>query len=134
MATLLVHITIKPGKEREFEEIARGMYRATHADETGVRRYEYWRGAEERTYYTLESFDDYAGFLRHQASDHHEAPDFGAVIESIRLEWVDPVGGAAPLVPTVAQEPPPDASERMRQYAVRQALEVQPWWSALRDG
>lgn len=134
MATLLAHITVKPGKERAFEEIARSMYDATHANEHGVRRYEYWRGAAERTYYTLESFDEYVGFLRHQTSEHHESagPGFGDVIESLRLEWVDAMEGASPLTPTVAQEPPADASELMRQYAVRHAVQIAPWWGPLR--
>jgi quinol monooxygenase YgiN len=135
MATLLAHITVKPGKELAFEAIARRMYEATHANERGVRRYEYWRGESERTYYTLESFDDYVGFLRHQTSEHHQAsvPEFGEVIESLRLEWVDALDGAAPLAPTVAQDPPTDANEPMKHYAVRNAVHVAAWWEALRS-
>jgi hypothetical protein len=99
-----------------------------------VRRYEYWRGAEEGTYYTLESFDDYNGFLRHQASPHHEGfgPQFGEMIETIRLEWVDAIEGAAPLVPTAAVALPDDATDVMRAYAQRQALQVQAWWERMR--
>src|SRR6476619_771592 len=65
MATLLAHITVKPGSEAQFERIAAEMYRRTHADEADPRRYEYWRGAERGTYYCLESFEDYLGFLAH---------------------------------------------------------------------
>ncbi len=135
MATLLVHIKINPGKERAFEDVARAMYESTHAHETGVRRYEYWRGAEEGTYYTLESFDDYKGFLRHQASPHHEGfgPQFAEMIKTIRLEWVDAVDGASPLVPTRQQAPAADANDTMRAYAERNALQVQAWWERLRS-
>ena len=73
MATLLAHIRVPPGKEVQFERIAEELYRATHEREADVRRDEYWRGAEPSTYYALESFDDLAGFVAHQTSEHHEA-------------------------------------------------------------
>ena len=135
MATLLVHIKINPGKERAFEDVARAMYESTHGTESNVRRYEYWRGAEEGTYYTLESFDDYNGFLRHQVSPHHEGfgPQFAEMIQSIRLEWVDAIDGASPLTPTRAVPLPADATDAMRAYAERQALQVQAWWDRMRQ-
>ena len=67
MATLLAHITVRPGAEVEFETLARTLYEQTHAIETGVLRYEYWRGSDERTYYTLLSFVDHRGV--HRPSD-----------------------------------------------------------------
>ncbi len=51
MATFLAKITIFEGKEAAFEETARMMWEATHAHEPNCRRYEYWRGAEPRSYY-----------------------------------------------------------------------------------
>lgn len=134
MATLLAHIKIRPGKEALFEEVARSMYESTHAHEKGVRRYEYWRGEAEGTYYTLESFEEFNDFLRHQASPHHEGfgPQFAETIEAIRLEWVDAMEGASPLVPTRAQPLPDDADDVMRAYSQRHALQVQAWWQRLR--
>jgi quinol monooxygenase YgiN len=131
VATLFAHIKIKPGCEAAFEEMARRLYAASHATETGLRRYEYWRGAEERLYYSLLSFDDYAGFLRHQASEHHETltKDFRSWAESAHFEWVDPLPDASPLVPTRTQAPPADANDLMRAYAERMPAVVQPWWS-----
>ena len=73
MATILAHLRVKPGMEARFEEIARRLWSATHDHETGVRHYQYWRGADERTYYTLLAFDDHRTFIRHQTSEHHEA-------------------------------------------------------------
>ena len=135
MATLLAHITIKAGHERRFEELAHKMYERTHADEPDVRRYEFWRGAEPRTYYCLESFADAHGFLVHQTSDHHEGygPDLRDVIETMRLEWVDPIGGASPLVPTNDQPLPADASELMKEYYPRFSKLAADWWSAMRS-
>ena len=135
MATLFVHITVKPGLEAAFEGMARQLYATTHAHEPSIRRYEYWRSATPRTYYSLLSFDDYTGFLHHQASEHHETltRDFRSMIDSVRFEWVDPVTGAAPLAPTVAQDAPADANALMREYAGRMPVEIQPWWHA-RDG
>jgi len=132
MATFLAKITIYEGKEAEFEDVARMMYEATHRCEPKCRRYEYWRGADPRSYYCLESFDDYMGFMEHQTSDHHEAPDFGSMLESIELEWVDPIEGAADLVATEIQEVPADADELMHRYAASHPPIVQAWWQALR--
>ena len=63
MATLLAHITVRAGAERQFEEIARTLFERTHTLEPAVLRYEYWRGATPRTYYTLLSFDDHRAFI-----------------------------------------------------------------------
>jgi len=134
MATLLAHITVKPGSEEAFEEIARTMYERTHADEPDVRRYEYWRGADPRTYYTLLSFDDHRALIVHQTSDHHEtaSPSIGEAVESIRLEWVDPIADASPLTATEMQPAPDDADELTVAYTDRFAAEVADWWLAQR--
>ena len=134
MATILAHITIKPGCEEEWEQIARDLYAASHADEDDLVRYEYWRGEGDRTYYTLLSFPDHRSFIVHQTSDHHEtaAPKIGAVVEKIRLEWVDPIEGASPLVATNGQPATDDADELTKTYAERYAAIVADWWHALR--
>ena len=64
MATFLAHITIVPGREAEFEAIARELHEASHANEDRLVRYEYWRGAQESTYYCLASFPDHRGRTR----------------------------------------------------------------------
>jgi quinol monooxygenase YgiN len=132
MATILAHIRVKPGTEAEFEDIARELFTATHEHETGVRRYEYWRGSDPRTYYTLLSFDDFRTFIAHQTSDHHEqaSPRIGAVVEALRLEWVDPVDGACELAPTASQDVPDDADELTQTYARRFAAQIADWWPA----
>jgi quinol monooxygenase YgiN len=134
MATLLAHITVQPGAERQFEDIARRLYERTHAVETGVLRYEYWRGATPRTYYTLLAFDDHRAFIAHQTSDHHESdsPALGQVIERLRLEWVDPVAGASPLPATEAQGALAGAPDLVVEYTDRFAAAVAEWWLALR--
>lgn len=136
MATIIAHITIRPGEEARFEGIARSLYRETHDTESRVLRYEYFRGAEPRTYYTLLAYPDEAAFLEHQTSGHHEraAPELGRIIESIRLEWVDPVRDAAPLGPTEAGERLADgvgtaaAGDEVDQYRTL----VAEWWHELR--
>jgi quinol monooxygenase YgiN len=133
MATILAHITVRPGTEAEFEALARTLYEATHATETSVRHYEYWRGSEPRTYYTLLSFDDHRGFIAHQTSEHHESasPELGRMIEGLRLEWVDPVPGASALVPTRMQAAPSDADQLTRDYTDRFAAVIAEWWSTI---
>lgn len=134
MATLLAHITVRPGMAKRFEEIATELYAQSHRIEPNVRRYEYWRGARENTYYSLLSFDTYNDFLGHQTSDHHESasPLLGEVIDAIRLEWVDPLQRASPLAPTDAQDVPEDATELERVYSKRFMAQVADWWIAQR--
>jgi quinol monooxygenase YgiN len=131
MATILAHITVKPGCAERFEAIAAELYRATHDHEPDVRRYEYWRGAEPNTYYTLLSFDSFAAFISHQTSDHHEtaSPQLGDVLAGLRLEWVDPISDASPLARTRASGPVPDDAEQLtRRYWQRFAADVAEWW------
>ncbi len=134
MATLLAHITVKPGAEAQFEAIARTLYERTHAEESAVVRYEYWRGAAPRTYYTLLSFTDHRAFIAHQTSDHHEqaSPQIGECVADLRLEWVDPIAGAAALVPTDMQPAALDADELTVRYTERFAADVAEWWLGLR--
>jgi len=134
MATILAHIRVKPGAEAQFEDIARRLYSSTQEHETGVRHYEYWRGAEPSTYYTLLAFDDHRTFIGHQTSPHHEtaSPELGAVIEALRLEWVDPIAGASDLPATAHQDAPDGADDLTAAYTDRFAAQVAPWWSPLR--
>jgi len=135
MATCLVHMRVKEGGAAAFEAMARALYEASTGNEPGLRRYEYWRGKQPNTYYCLQSFDDYAGFLAHETAPHHEAAaePIMALIERFELEWVDPVAGAAPIDPTQEQGLSDDVSERTRVYADLFPLSILNWWSALRD-
>ncbi len=134
MATLLAHIRVRPGMEARFEQLATELFQSTHANERAVRRYEYFRGADPGTYYALLSFDDYHGFLEHQSSDHHEmvGPLLGEVSESTRLEWIDPIQQASPLVPTDLQPLPEDASPVAAHYHERFGDITADWWRSLR--
>ena len=134
MATVLCHIRVHPGKEAEFEAIGAELHRSSHALDAGLTRYEYWRGADPGTYYVLQSYEDYLGFLRHQTSDHHEVsvPGFQDTIADLRLEWVDPVQGLSPLTPTDAQPLPAGASELQASAYERFPCTAQPWWLPLR--
>ena len=134
MATLLAHITVRPGSEDRFEEIARTLHAQTHAVEDDVVRYEYWRGAEPRTYYTLLSFPAHRAFIVHQTSDHHDAasPAIGETVESLRLQWVDPIADASPLPATDAQGAPDGADAITRATTDRFAAQVADWWLAQR--
>jgi quinol monooxygenase YgiN len=134
MATILAHITIREGKQAEFEALAKTLHTASHATEPHLRAYGYWRGSEPRTYYTLLAFDSFLDFINHQTSDHHEtaAPALGGCIEGMRLEWVDPIQGASTLPPTAAQDTPADADELTAKYAQRYAAKIADWWSDFR--
>ncbi|MEJ6670567.1 MAG: antibiotic biosynthesis monooxygenase [Pseudomonadales bacterium] len=128
MTTLLAHITIKPGSEAEFEQIMTYMVESTLSAEDGVLRYEYFKGQKPNFYYCLLSFRDKWAFYDHQNSDHHEGVDFGAVIESISLEYLDPVEGANPLTKTIDAPLAPHHSEAMVEAAKRYPLSIADWW------
>lgn len=133
MATILARITVRPGCTEQFEQLARELYAQSHADEPHLNRYEYARGQAERTYYTFFDFDRYEHFLDHQASEHHEhaTPGLRAVIESITLEWLDPLVDASPLAS--AQRGAADLGaldEVRRAHAARHPLVVPAWWPA----
>ena len=134
MATILAHIQVHDGREADFEEVAARLHQETHDRETGVRHYEYWRGAEAGLYYCLLAFDDFRAFLVHQTSDHHEtaSPKLGELIRDMKLEWVDPVGGASKLPPTNMQDLPDGADDLTRRYHKIFAAQVAEWWLARR--
>ncbi len=135
MATILAHIQVHAGRERDFEAVARALHADTHARERGVRHYEYWRGAEPGLYYALLAFDDFHAFLEHQTSAHHESasPRLGELIRAMRLEWVDPVAGASKLPATGMQTLPEGANDLTRRYHRIFAVQMQDWWNALRS-
>ncbi len=134
MATILAHIKIKEGKEARFEELEGELWRDTHENETNVRRYEFWRGAEKGSYYGLLSFNSYNGFIEHQASPHHEDSGLGEVIEGIQLEWIDPVPSASDLATTDTEPLFEGANDLQKQYHANFQPDVQDWWRALRAG
>jgi quinol monooxygenase YgiN len=130
MATYLAHIRVHPGREQDFEQIGAELHRGTHEHEPNV-RYEYWRAAEPSTYYVLASFDSFDGFLVHQTSDHHEfaAPALRDVIETMHLEWLDPVPGASDAAVTDVGPLRDGASELAATYYERFAGDVvADWW------
>lgn len=134
MSTLIAHITVVEGGEAAFEALAKEMYEISHRVETGLRRYEYWRKAEPRQYYAIVACDDFQSFITHQTSDHHETfgPRLGKVMESIRLEFVDPVQGGSDLPPTDMQDATADADELTVSYTKRFAANIADWWLPLR--
>ena len=134
MATCIAHIRVHDGKAQEFEALARELYAASTGHEQDLVRYEYWRGQEPNSYYCMESFSTgFAGFLAHETSEHHEAAaaPIMALIADFRLEWVDPVVGAAPLGSSNEFALGPDATERERLYADLCPLKLANWWLGL---
>jgi len=132
MATLLCHIEINADKTAEFEAVMKEMYRRTHAEEPNCVRYEYFRAAKQNTYYCLLSFTDYYAFLQHQVSDYHEGFDFPAMIKSLEMEWIDPVGDASPLIATDSGQLPAAASDTIKAAAETYVVDVQAWWKQYR--
>jgi len=134
MASFIVRIGVKAGCETEFERIVSDIYVATHRDEPGCRRYEYWRCQTPGHYYCLLSFDRYEDFLIHQTSDHHEkdAKRLVEIIDTFEMEWLDPMLLQGGLKPTVKAGPPQDADDLTKHYASQFEVQVAQWWAAMR--
>ena len=130
MATILAHISVKVGQETRFENLARTLFRSSHDLETGLLRYEYWRGQEVGTYYTLLSFKTYEDFLAHQMSAHHEeaAVELGEVITNLRLEWLDPVEGASDLPSATSSQLEDSTNPALRRAAELFPVRIGTWW------
>lgn len=136
MSSLLAHIKIAEGYEQKFEDVSRELYKKSYENEDCIIRYEYYRGREKNTYYTLLVYPSYLDFLlKHQISEHHEkaAGNYGDIIESIDLEWLDGIENAAPVGKTEMQDLPENAPDLAKEYVKSYAAEVQDWWLALRS-
>jgi quinol monooxygenase YgiN len=134
MSTLLAKAKLKEGYEDFFEEIAQTVFKSTHENESGVVRYEYFRGTDERTYYVLLSFNDFDSFMRHQVADYHHNVDFMDCFEDFRLEWLDPISGASPLAPSqTTGNIDEDRGELWNEYVNKHSEEAPTWWTLRRD-
>jgi quinol monooxygenase YgiN len=135
VASILAHISIKSGFERAFEAAIAQLWTQTHALETGVQRYEYWRSDTPNTWYALLSYEHEVDFLRHQISDHHEegSKAFAPMFESVRLEWIDPVPGANHITYGTFDDLPADASDELRTAQRRYGAKLAQWWGLLAD-
>ena len=79
MMTFIARMQVKPGKEEEFEQLARQLTERTLAEEPGVRAYEFFRLPDtERGYAVFESFEDAAA-----EEAHRETPHFNELAPSI---------------------------------------------------
>ena len=127
MVTLVAHIRIRPGVEQRWEAVMAEMVEQTLAREANVVRYEYWKRQAPREYFCLLAFADNRAFFEHQAADYHVNAPFADLIESIDLEWVDPVENASPLSRTT--DPPlDDAPDAVKAWRERTPVTLAPWW------
>ena len=129
MTTIIAHIEIHEGKEKKWEAIMQDMVGRTFTEETGVLRYEYFKGQKPNFYYCLLSFEDKWAFYRHQNSDHHEGHDFADVLKSISLEYLDPVEEANPLPHTEDPALTDDMNEGMRKAQKLYPTDLASWWT-----
>jgi quinol monooxygenase YgiN len=121
--------------------MARRLAHESVTREAGLRRYEYFRREEPDHVLALMAFDDYQGFIAHQASEHHHvlAGAMRDMIVEIRLERIDPIRGCSVLAPgesgAVSEggpdlSPPADAelAARHEHYQHRYPQAAMSWW------
>lgn len=128
MATLMVRLKVKPGQEERFENMITTLVDNTLSKESEVIRYEYWKGQEPLTWYAFLSFTGKTGFFTHQDADYHRNQPYDECIESMQMEWLDPVDGASPLPRT--QNPPLPAGTRpeIAEWEHRSPIQIAAWW------
>jgi quinol monooxygenase YgiN len=130
MATLMVRIKVRPGREQQFESMITDLVDHTLANETEVIRYEYWKGQEPLSYYAFLSFTGKTGFFTHQDADYHRNQPYDACIESMQMEWLDPVEGASPLPRTRNPALPADTPVRLAEWENRSPIQTAAWWES----
>ena len=134
VSTLLAHVKIREGLENHWESIAKRVFTATHKNEDGCVRYEYWRGFDPRTYYVLLSFNSFEDFMVHQVADYHHNTDFRDCFEDFKLEWVDPIKDASPLRETdTSGDMQQDKSDLWNNYVKNHSSKTPQWWIGLRQ-
>jgi quinol monooxygenase YgiN len=82
MATLLCQLTIRAECVEEFENSQRMMFVETNKEKY-VRLYQSFRSTTEREYFVIMTFDNYASFIDHETSPHHEEQNAMPMIETI---------------------------------------------------
>ncbi len=70
MLDIVVTQRVHPGKEREFEELARQLEANTVAKDKGCLRYEWYRSETPHTYILIERWTDRAAVQAHLKAEH----------------------------------------------------------------
>jgi quinol monooxygenase YgiN len=73
MLDMVVTQRVKPGKEQEFETLAKQLEANTLANDKGCLRYEWYRGTSPQTYILLERWTDQAAVQAHLKAAHLNA-------------------------------------------------------------
>jgi quinol monooxygenase YgiN len=128
MATLMVRLKVRPGREEQFEAMIAELVDNTLTHESDVIRYEYWKGQEPLTWYAFLSFTGKVGFFTHQDADYHRNQPYDDNIESMQMEWLDPVEGASPLPRTLNPPLPQDTLARIAEWEDRSPIQPAAWW------
>lgn len=127
MTTMMCQLLIREGMEKAYEELQRKMYEPTINGEHN-RLYHTFRTENPREYFCLMSFDDYAAFIRHETSPHHEMVDWFVYIEDIKFHWLEPLEGASSLTAhtdyQVIRNPTPLEQKYISLFQIKRA----DWW------
>jgi quinol monooxygenase YgiN len=70
MLDLLVTQRVKPGMEKEFEQVIREVEANTRAHDRGCLRYEWYRAEAPQTYILIERWTDLDAAKAHLSADH----------------------------------------------------------------
>lgn len=132
MLAVTAQLQVRRTAIAEFEVLAAALWQQSHANEPGLRRYEYIRRAAPGSYLVLMLFDNHEAFITHQASDHHAelAGQMRELIVSIEVELGDPIDGAfgEPDGLVRSDQQPVIHPARRTAYAARYAMPAAIWW------
>lgn len=83
MIGVIAHLTVKDGKQAEFEAVAKDLIEKVRANEPGCLMYELFKEKDSDTeYYFMEKYADKDAIAAHGASDYFQAaqPALGACL------------------------------------------------------
>jgi quinol monooxygenase YgiN len=95
MLGVVATLKVKPGREREFEAVAKELVAKVNANEPGCKLYALHHGEAPGTYVFMERYVDQAAVDAHRATEHFKAlgPRMGEYMEGrpevLRLREVE---------------------------------------------
>ena len=73
MLGVVATIKVKPGMEKQFEEVAKELVATVNANEPGCKLYALHHGEQPHTYVFMERYVDQAAAEAHRATDYFKA-------------------------------------------------------------
>lgn len=87
----LKRVTVKQGKENEFESLCRELASKVREYDKGCNYYDLYRSGQPRTYLVMEQYENKDALQRHQKSEHgkYYFPKIRELLENIDVTYYE---------------------------------------------